>query len=296
MAQSPDFPEYRFVQARHYDRGRAIWPPRLIVIHTTEGSEGYTSAEDGAAYDARRSDLVSTHFFVDRNSVVQTVRIADTAFAAFYDGNARGIQIELCGTAGQSGAQWRDAASSAELGQAAALCAKLAIRYSIPVRHITGSALDFGKGFCGHVDISRHFEGDHTDPGVNFPWSSFLADVARRVASNEGNWLMGLNDAESKQLKERIAYLTTDVAKLLGAPVATRRGDVDRVPPNHTNWLGELQQHYDYPVETRGTEAEGLLVRQFRLYNWAYGGSAGPDSNPLNVSRATGLRLPATLP
>lgn len=174
MVQSPEYPELRWMQPRSWTRGRADGPPLWIVIHTTEGSEGTQSAEDGAAYDLRRTDGVSAHFYVDSNSAVQCVRTTDTAHTAAYRGNLYGIHIEVCGRAGQSADQWNDATSRATIAQLAKLCRRLRVRYPFPLVNLTSSQV-YGlvaKGFCEHKDITQAWgESTHTDPGVNFPWA-----------------------------------------------------------------------------------------------------------------------------
>src|ERR1044072_1350292 len=118
---------------RAFGEGRDGKAVRYIVIHYTAGSERSTSAEDGAIYDQKRTNGVSTHFFVDRNSIVQCVRTSDRANAARHRGNRLGIQYELCGTA-QTRAQWLDAASYATLKLAAKQVARDCRKYNIPVR------------------------------------------------------------------------------------------------------------------------------------------------------------------
>lgn len=165
--------------------GRKSGQPTVIVMHTTEGSEGPASAEDGAAYDARRTDGTSTHFFVDSNSVVQCVYTTDEAHAARAHGNDVGIQIEICGKAGQGASGWADAVSKATLENVAQLCVKLRAKYPsrFPLTHLTPAGLRAGmRGFVGHVDCTKAWPedgGTHTDPGPNFPWSSLLARISQ---------------------------------------------------------------------------------------------------------------------
>ncbi len=174
--QSPEYPDLLFVPPRAYGHGRDGNHVQYIVVHYTAGSERSTSAEDGAAYDQRRQDAVSTHYFADSNSVVQCVLTTDRANAAYSIGNRRGIQYELCGTL-QTRAQWLDPASDATLTNAARQMARDAKRYGLPVRRLTVAEMRAGlKGFCGHVDVTNAYGlGDHTDPGPDFPWDVLLS-------------------------------------------------------------------------------------------------------------------------
>lgn len=187
---------------RSYTPGR-VRPVQYIVIHSTEGSEGPTAAENGAAYDKIRTDGTSTHLFIDSNSAVQEVRFTDRAHAARFHGNEIGIQIELCGLAGQTWTQWHDAASTAELRLAAKEVAAICKEYSIPVRRLSVAEVRAAyynaagarpKGICSHYDVTRAYPedgGTHTDPGPNYPWAEFLAMVQAELSGGD----MNLNDA-----------------------------------------------------------------------------------------------------
>lgn len=184
MAQSTEYPALRWVEPASWTNANRT-SVQLIVIHTTEGSATDTSAEGGAAYDARRTDGTSTHYFHDSGSTVQCVRTNDIAHTARRQGNLRGIQHELCTKAGSSAATWGNAYHQAMLRRAAQQCALDARKWGIPVRHLTVAQVSGGvKGFCGHVDITRAFPqdgGTHTDPGGNFPWSQFLDMVREEI-------------------------------------------------------------------------------------------------------------------
>lgn len=178
-----------------FTTGRKSGQPSVIVIHTTDGHEGPDDAENGAAYDKRRTDGTSTHYFVDSNSIVQEVEHKDEAHAARTKGNDIGVHIEICGLASQSAGQWADPVSKATLENAARLV--VAIRktgnFGSVVRLTPAQlrqAWDGGKvrGICGHVDITKAFpedNGTHTDPGNGFPWSAFLNRIKELEESQE---------------------------------------------------------------------------------------------------------------
>lgn len=173
-----EYPDLPFVPPRAYGSGRQGYGVQYVVVHYTAGSERSTSAEDGAAYDQRRTDGTSTHYFVDQNSIVQCVYTWNRANAAYQYGNRLGIQYELCGTV-QTRAQWLDAASDATLTNAARQMARDCKKYGLPVRRLTIAQMRNGeKGVCGHADVTLAYGlGDHMDPGTAFPWDVLLARV-----------------------------------------------------------------------------------------------------------------------
>lgn len=154
--------------------GKLIW----VIIHSTEGSEDDQAAENGNAYDARRTDGTSTHVFVDRNSVVQEVNSWDRAHAALAVGNNRGYQVELCGRAAQSALQWKDAQSGPALEAAARHVAYVCREYGIPPRWCTKADVDARRpGLLTHAMVTDWLAGTHTDPGKNFPFGWFVGRV-----------------------------------------------------------------------------------------------------------------------
>lgn len=181
---------------RSYTRGR-LRAVQLIAVHHTAGSEGPSSAENGAAYDKTRTDGTSTNTFADSNSVAVEVADEDRAHHARAKGNEIALGLELCGTL-QTRAQWLDPISDATLRNGALWAAEKVIKFGIPIRRLSVAEVRAAyyagpgarpKGFAGHVDITQAFPedgGDHTDPGPAFPWDVFLGYVAAAVAALQG--------------------------------------------------------------------------------------------------------------
>lgn len=254
MAQSPEYPDLRWVESKSWtDANRTS--VQLIVIHTTEGHEEADSAEDGAAYDARRTDGTSTHYFHDRNSTVQCVRTSDQAHAARTQGNRRGIQHELCGKAGQGATGWADDASQGTLRQAAKQAARDAKKWNIPIRHLTVAQVAAGtKGFCGHWDITRAFpqdDGTHTDPGTSFPWTQFL-DMVR----DELDILNGVNVTSPAEVWAQDIDSSAGSYSASGAlwTVLNRTGALNAMPTS----LAQLKDTLDDLVADQGTDIDAL--------------------------------------
>lgn len=190
---------------RSYTPGRNR-PVQYVVIHTTEGGEALNAAENGAAYDKVRTDGTSTHLFVDPDSALQEVPFTDRAHAARFHGNEIGVQIELCGYAGQTWAQWHDGASTAELKLAAKEVAAICRQFAIPVRHLTVAEVRAAyynapnsrpKGICSHYDVTRAYPedgGTHTDPGPNYPWDEFLALIRAELSEEDDMDAQALHD------------------------------------------------------------------------------------------------------
>lgn len=196
MANSPEYPDLAYVVPHAYGIGRDGRAVQYIVIHYTAGAERSTSAEDGAAYDARRQDGTSCHYFHDQNSTVQCVLTYNRANSAFAKGNRLGIQHELCGTA-QTREQWLDPASDGTLWRCARQAARDCRKYGIPARRLSVAetrAAWYGpirpKGFVGHADVTLAYPedgGDHMDPGVTFPWDVLLSRVEGYLKYGD-NW------------------------------------------------------------------------------------------------------------
>jgi len=178
-----------FAQAQNC---RVFWPKKrtikTIVIHTMECQESdLFAAEDVALWFAGRTSFPapqsSAHYMVDQDSVVQGVRDTDEAWHASQS-NIGGIGIEHAGFAAQTPEEWEDQASSAILWRSARLAARLCRTYGIPAARLSDADILSGRpGFCGHVDVNRSYGNikGHTDPGLSFPWASYLSLVEESI-------------------------------------------------------------------------------------------------------------------
>lgn len=250
MAQSAEYPDLRWMPPKSW-RNANRTSVQLIVIHDTEGSSHASSAEDGAAYDARRTDGTSTHYFHDNTSTVQCVRTADVAYTARTQGNLRGIHHELCAKASWSEAQWlSDGYGRPMLERAARQAARDARKWGIPVRHLTVQEVrDGAKGFCSHGDVTRAFpqdNGDHTDPGPNFPWSKFL-DMVRDELDGDDD--VAITDADIDKIV-RAVWGKDGVIPAPGSPKPGKNPDGTAV---NTHWAPAtyLQNMYTTAVAIR---------------------------------------------
>lgn len=206
MTQSPEYPDLPWVQPRSWTNANRT-SVQLVVVHTTEGAASAAAAEDGAAYDQRRTDGTSTHYFHDSTSTIQCVHTADEAHAARNQGNKRGVHHELCTRAGS--ANWADAYHQAMLQRAAKQAARDAHKWKIPVRRLTAEQVADGvKGFCGHAEVTKAFpqdNGTHTDPGPGFPWPQFLDMVRTEM---EGD--MPLDSTDLSKIESVVTKVVDD--------------------------------------------------------------------------------------
>jgi len=165
----------------------------VICIHTMQ----VPCRPGAAAAVARRFKIgerrVSAHYCVDPGAVVQCVHESDVAWHC-PNANRRGIGIELAGygvpvpEAGRAATDWTSPEAQAMLRLAASLAAQVSSRWSVPAVRLSEQEMQHGgRGFVGHVDVTRAFPGSgtHVDPGPDFPWSQFLG-LVRAAQTTQG--------------------------------------------------------------------------------------------------------------
>lgn len=141
---------------------------KWIIIHDTEGA----TAEGAAKWFANPDSRGSAHLIVDNDVCFRTLENDEIPWAA-PGANAEGFHIEIAGFASWSKARWL--LNLKRIRRAAYKTALHARAWHIPLVQLGPEGLKAGReGIASHNAVSKAFGGDHTDPGPNFPWSTFM--------------------------------------------------------------------------------------------------------------------------
>ncbi|MFI6228639.1 N-acetylmuramoyl-L-alanine amidase [Micromonospora echinospora] len=151
-----------------------------IAIHNTSNN---ATAEGEASYATRRTDGISAHFYVDADSVVQSLDTRSRAgHAGSSNGNEHAIAVEITGTNSKSRAWWLDNVAWDRLAKVLAVVCKT---YDIVPRRASVAEMKRNpkvRAFYGHNDMRLAWGGTtHTDPGDNFPWDHLLTKVKQAM-------------------------------------------------------------------------------------------------------------------
>lgn len=142
-----------------------------IAIHTAEGAR---RAADLGNYFKNPAVESSSHDGVDDVERQQYVDYTEAAWTIL-NANLRSDNLEICGFAHWSRDDWFQHVGM--LDQTAQWIAERCKARGIPIRKLTPVQIDAGmSGVIGHADWSYSAIGwgNHTDPGVNFPWDYVL--------------------------------------------------------------------------------------------------------------------------
>jgi hypothetical protein len=163
-------------QAYHNSGKRNVNQIELIVLHDTEGG----TAHGVATYFASAKSGGSAHLVVDDNECWRCLANDVIAWGA-PGANTNGFHIEQCGYAGWSQNEW--IVHSKTLLRAAYKTAFHCHKFGIPPVFVEAAGLKAGKkGVTTHAQVSLAFpnsEGNHTDPGSNWPRAYFMGAVRR---------------------------------------------------------------------------------------------------------------------
>lgn len=155
---------------------------RYITIHNTSND---ASAEGEASYAKVRTDGTSSHYYVDNNSIVQSLNTDWCAgHVGSLEGNTYGISYEITGVNGWSRTTWLSNVAWELLARQVAIDCK---QFGILPRLLTIAEMRGGtaKGFITH-DMARQAWGgtDHTDPGPGFPMDHLLGRVSALIGDD----------------------------------------------------------------------------------------------------------------
>ncbi len=147
-----------------------------IAIHNTSNN---ASAEAEASYATRRTDGVSSHFYCDADSVIQSLdTTARAGHAGSSQGNQNAVAVEITGTNDKPRQWWLDNVAWDLLGR---VLADVCRAYGIPARRASVAEMQANakvKAFYSHDDMRRAWGGTtHDDPGPNFPWDRLFTAV-----------------------------------------------------------------------------------------------------------------------
>lgn len=162
-------------------RTRKLW----VMIHATANT---ASAEAEASYAKRRPDRVSSHYYVDDDSLKQSL---DTDLRAWHAGNDEGndhaIAYELTARNMNVGRAWWLDLDNIEWPLFAGQVAKDCREHGIRAQQLSDAQLRAGtSGFTTHVQGNRVWGGsDHTDPGPNFPMDHLVRQVRALLDDDE---------------------------------------------------------------------------------------------------------------
>ena len=181
---------------RHYGSTRT--DKRYIAIHNTSND---ATAEGEASYAKRREDSVSSHYYVDNDSILQSL---DTNLRAVHagssTGNSQAISYEITGTNGKSRAWWLDNVAWLPLARQIAVDMR---EHDIAPQLLTVEQIKAGKltGIITHNQMRLAWGGTtHTDPGPNFPMDHLLGLV---VAEMEAD--MAITDEDIERIARKVA-------------------------------------------------------------------------------------------
>lgn len=164
--------------------GRRAKPTGLFVIHTAEGVMDAVGADTGAEGVARfirdRDTPGSYHRLVDSDSVVALIRLSNEAYGDGTGSNPYAIHVSFaCKTSdwvkmtpAKRAAFLRNGAKAVVEGMT---WLKREHGITVPLKRVTRAQSTAGAaGFIPHGDRDP---GRRSDPGANFPWTQFFAEI-----------------------------------------------------------------------------------------------------------------------
>ena len=173
---------------RRYSATGRVMPPRLCVLHTSEGSEGVDSAEALVRFieapPQQRPDgsynVASYHVVFDTDRRIEVVEDHLVAYSA-PGANTDGLHGCHPGRAGQTREQWLEPVSRGYIAQAALWIVDKSEQYGRDYgRRLTVMEVLAGMvGYCDHWTITQAYKrSDHWDVGPNYPFDVLDSDIS----------------------------------------------------------------------------------------------------------------------
>ena len=164
-----------------------IW----ICLHTAEGSRRV--ADLFAFFD--RNQNSSSHAGADGYTLSDGWVPRSRAAWTLRNGNSRSMNLEMCGFARWTRAQWLSEGwvdgvwnPRQMIRNAARWARQECEHWKVPKAHISVNGVRArAKGVIMHDDYSKGSgDGDHWDIGTGFPWDVFFADMNGTTAQEDG--------------------------------------------------------------------------------------------------------------
>jgi Rv2525c-like, glycoside hydrolase-like domain len=174
-ALTADYGQWDRMALKSSPRGTApvIW----VVLHTAEGA---TSVDNLRNFFADPNTQASCHAGADDTQLSDGWVPYDRAAWTLRNGNPISDNLEMCGFASWTRAQWLEHAGM--IRNAARWAAGRCQARGIPARRLTVAQVA-ARNTAGILDHNTYTQatgdGTHWDIGPGFPWDVFLADVAR---------------------------------------------------------------------------------------------------------------------
>lgn len=159
-----------------------------IAIHNTSNN---ASDENEASYATRRTDGVSSHLYVDNDSVKESLDLdARAGHAGSRIGNENALAVEITGGNGNGRDWWLANVDWAELSAALAWIIQNDPDFrGFQVRRASVAEMRTNpkvQAFYGHDDMRQAWGGTtHTDPGPNFPWDKLIGSVKAALGQSQ---------------------------------------------------------------------------------------------------------------
>lgn len=188
---------------------------RLIVVHTSEGSEG--GWKQLISFMAMPGDRIVPGSDPPRRfgASYQGVTVRDDASYRMADdplpkgcyaasgANKDSLHICMPGKAAKTRAQWLGEARN-DIRAVARFIVDNAPAHGIPMIRLTPAQVKAGQsGYCGHWDVTQAYGlSDHTDPRENFPWDVLAQDIAELLEPEDD--MITVLDEPIRQLDTRL--------------------------------------------------------------------------------------------